>query len=266
MAKPMDHKAERGASSHDRLLAVLSLFSLEQPSWTVEQAAEALGVSVTTAYRYFASLSRIGLVSPLSRASYALGPAIIEWDRQVQLRDPMLLAARPVMAELAGAAPGAIVLLCRRFRDRVLCVHQLVGEEAQAPVSYERGRPMPLFYGATSRIILAHLPPRELRTLFAANQAEIAAAGLGADWAAFRTGLKALRRAGFCVSRAEVDAGRTGLAAPVFDKDQAILGSLTIVLPQQREDPALVQRLAPLLVAGAQEIARTMQNAAGDVA
>ena len=166
-----DRKRRRSSleteSSHVRLLSVLSLFSVDRPNWTVDEAAVQLDVSVTTTYRYFKSLNQIGLLTPVSRAGYMLGPAIIEWDREIQLCDPMLSAARDVMADLIQyAADGSVVLLCRRFRDRVLCVHQVLGQGPQEPVSYERGRPMPLFRGATSKIILANFARRELTTLF----------------------------------------------------------------------------------------------------
>ena len=48
-------------SSADRLLAVLQLFTPERPEWTVETAANEIGVSVSTAYRYFRSLCRLKL-------------------------------------------------------------------------------------------------------------------------------------------------------------------------------------------------------------
>lgn len=257
-------EADNG-SSHNRLLSVLSLFSVERPNWTVEGAAIALDVSVTTAYRYFKSLSQIGLITPVSRAAYMLGPAIIEWDRAIQICDPMLAAARSVMLDLIQyAADGAIVLLCRRFRDRVLCVHQVLGRGPQEPVSYERGRPMPLFIGATSKIILANFSRRELKAVFAAKAKEIAEAGLGREWETFAAGLKELRRAGISISQGEVDRGRTGIAAPVFDAEGAILGSLSFVLPERLADNRMVARMATLTVAGAREIEHAMQLASED--
>ena len=53
-------------------------------------------------------------------------------------------------------------------------------------------------------------------------------------------------------------AGRVGVAAPIFDKDRAVLGSLSLALPAQHVDDTQVERLAPLTVAGAREIERTM--------
>lgn len=251
-----DHSPD---SSGDRLLAVLALFSIEQPGWTVEAAADALGVSATTAYRYFKRLTKTGLISPISGARYTLGPAIIQMDRQIQLCDPMLKAARGVMAELIQyAADGATILLCRLFHDRVMCVHQVMGRGPQAPVSFERGRLMPLFRGATSKIILAYLPARTLKSLYERSRLDIAEAGLGDSWEEFRRQLAELRRAGVAVTSQDLDPGRVGIAAPVFDKERAVLGSLSFVLPAQRADDALRGRLAGLTVAGAREIERAM--------
>jgi len=250
---------DKSHGSGDRLLAVLGLFTADETQWTVEEAAEKLGVSTTTTYRYFKKLTKAGLISPVAGAGYTLGPAIIQMDRLIQAGDPMLNAARGVMIDLVGqAAEGSTVLLCRLFHDRVMCVHQIMGRGPQQPVSYERGRLMPLYRGATSKIILAHLPSRTLKALLAHHAEEIAGAGLGPGWEEFRRGLASIRRAGISVSRGEIDPGRIGVAAPIFDRDRAVLGSLSLVLPAAHADEALVQRLAPLTVAGAREIERTM--------
>jgi DNA-binding IclR family transcriptional regulator len=236
---------------------VLELFSDDQSAWTVEEAAQRLQTSVPTAYRYFKSLARVGLISPGSRAGYTLGPAIIEMDRQIRLRDPLLGAGRPVMEDLIRYSPeSSAILLCRLFHDRIICIHQTVGPGPQLLVSYERGRPMPLFRGATAKIVLAHLPGRTLRRLFDQHAKDIKAASLGHNWEAFKKTLSAIRRAGVCVTRGEVDPGRVGIAAPIFASDGSVLGSLSSVLPANRADENLVGRIAPLTSAGAREIER----------
>jgi DNA-binding IclR family transcriptional regulator len=255
---------DRAHGSGDRLLGVLALFTAAQTRWTVEAAAEQLRVSTTTTYRYFKKLTRAGLITPVSGAGYTLGPAIIQMDRLIQSGDPMLNGARSLMIELAGqAAEGSTVLLCRLFHDRVMCVHQIMGRGPQEPVSYERGRLMPLYRGATSKIILAHLRPRTLKALFAHDAGEIATAELGGSWEEFRRNLAIIRRDGVTVSRGEIDPGRVGVAAPIFDKDRAVLGSLSVALPAAHADETLVRRLAPLTVAGAREIERTMNSGSG---
>jgi DNA-binding IclR family transcriptional regulator len=261
MAQKRATTYDRSESSGDRLLSVLDLFSVDRPQWTVDAAAIALGVSATTAYRYFKRLTKAGLITPVSGAGYALGPAIIQLDRQIQICDPMLTAARAVMVDLIQyAAEGSTILLCRLFHDRVMCVHQVMGRGPQEPVSYERGRLMPLYRGATSKMILAHLPTRKLKSLFAHDAREIAAAGLGRSFDEFRRILAALRRAGVVVSRGEIDPGRLGIAVPVFDRDRTVLGSLSFVLPASRTDEQRIARLVSLTVAGAREIESAMNH------
>ena len=92
-----------------------------------------------------------------------------------QLTDPLLQVAKPIMTEFLRLGPASsTVLLCRIFRETVLCVHQATEANTGTGVSYERGRPMPLFKGATSKIILAYLPLRDLRRLYEVHRMQIA--------------------------------------------------------------------------------------------
>ena len=249
-------------ASPDRTISVFKLFTLDRPEWTVEDAAVALQVSTSSAYRYFAALTEAGLLTTVASGHYILGPAIIQYDRQIQLTDPLLQVAKPIMADLMRFAPAnSTVLLCRIFRETVLCVHQAVEADRQMHVSYERGRPMPLFKGATSKIILAHLPLRDLRRLYDAHRASIEEAALGDGWEVFRKTLATMRRAGHAVTNAEVDPGRIGIAAPILDSHSHVLGSISYVIPASEE--RAVARLVSLATAGAREIEQCMQAGPG---
>ncbi len=242
----------------DRTIGVLKLFTIDRPGWTVEEAAAALEVSVSSAYRYFAALLEAGLLATDASGHYILGPAIIQYDRQIQLTDPLLRAAKPVMTDLMRFAPvDSTLLLCRIFRETVLCVHQVTEKDRQTRVSYERGRPMPLFKGATSKIILAHLGSRDLRRLYEANRAQIGAAKLGDEWDAFRKTMAKIRKIGHVVARAEIDPGHIGIAVPILDSHNRILGSLSYVVPTSEE--RAVPRLASLAATGAREIEESMR-------
>jgi DNA-binding IclR family transcriptional regulator len=240
-------------SSLERMLGVLDLFSLDRPVWTADALAAALGYTRSTAYRYVKELVDAGLLARAGGGSYMLGPRIIELDRQIRLCDPLLAAAAPVMRGMLANHGAEVILLCSLYRDKVLCVHQ---ERRDFPrdISYSRGRPMPLFRGATSRVMLAYLPDRQLARLFDRNRDEIAAAGLGASWEEFTAGLRALRRAGYCVSRGEVNEGVVGVAAPIFDGERRMIGSLSRVLTQDDFDMAGEDAIARSVMDAAQEI------------
>jgi DNA-binding IclR family transcriptional regulator len=244
----------------DRSLSLLKLFTLQRPAWTAEEAAAVLDVSMSTIYRYLLALEDIGLITATSPGRYVLGPAIIQLDRQIQLTDPLLIAARPVMDELVNFAPdSSVVLLCRSFSDKVLCMHQVLSNGPAPLVSYDRGRPMPLFRGATSKIILAFLPPRHLKALYQAYQADVQAAGLGESWDVFRANMAALRKAGYARTEGEIDKGRLGIGVAVLNDDKHAVGSLSYVVGDDL-DPRLLARLVSLLQTGAREVEDGLRN------
>jgi DNA-binding IclR family transcriptional regulator len=245
-------------SSADKVLSVLALFGAERSVWSVEDAAARLDVSMSTTYRYFNSLVACGLLDRIHRNQYVLGPAIIEHDWQIRMADPVLKIAKPVMTDLLRSTDGsATVLLCRLYRQRVMCIHQETNRLDDPVSSYERGRPRPLLRGATSKIILACLPTRTMANLWRDHQDEIVATGLGTTFDDFKATLRVLRRNGFCVSRGEVDAGRIGIAAPIFDGSDRIVGSLSVVLYSAETSDRSINRLAALVVAAAREIVWT---------
>lgn len=246
--------------SADRLLGILDLYA-ERPVWTAEALARRLRVSVSTAYRYVRSLCRAGLLDPAGGARVVLGPAIIEYDRRIRDSDPVLTVAAPIMQKLAARAgrEGAVVLT-RLYRDRVMCVHQQSARGGNGHLTqYERGRPMSMFKGATSKVILAFLPDRKLKRLFLARRDEIRVARLGNDWKSFKANLKEIRRDGFCQTISEITPSRTGIAAPVFD-ERGVIGSLSVVIPARRPASAALQRMAVSVVEKAAEISEQLKS------
>ncbi len=245
----------------DPVLATFSLFTLEKPVWTAEEAACTLDLSLSSVYRYLASLNEVGLVTTATPGNYTLGPAILQLNLQLQLTDPLLLASQNIMAALIDyAPPDSTMLLCRYYGDRVLCVHQVIGEAPQTQVGHQRGRPMPLFQGAPSRAILAYLSPRTMRRVYDANVANISVIGLGNNWNEFRMALTRMRKSDFVVSYHEIDADRIAIAAPILELDLHALGSLSYVLSETDADPSLIRRLGALVSSAAREIGAKLRG------
>ncbi|WLS00680.1 IclR family transcriptional regulator [Shinella sumterensis] len=248
----------------DKLFAVFSLFTYEKPEWTVDEAAEQLGYPVSTAYRFFKSLSDEGLIVAYAAGRYVLGPAIIQLDRQIRLQDPLIKAGSSIMKRLAAESPfDGTFLLCRLYRNQVICVHQEARGFSDLTVSYERGRLMPLHRGAASKIILAHLPVRPVRAYQATNATDIEAAGLGGDWETMKQSLRRIRKAGICITHAELDNGAIGIAAPLFLLDESVVGSLGLVLLEQDINKQLVPTISQKLMAAAAEITARLRTKTG---
>ena len=217
------------ATTADRVLGILALFGGDRWRWTVEEAAEELGVPTSTAYRYFKSLAQAELLSAHMTGQYMLGPAICVLDRQMRLHDPFINAARTEMNRLAAENPDTIILLSRLYKNTVMCVHR-EGKQLTAH-GYERGRPMPLHLGAASKVILAHLNAKQLRSLSRAGDGRPSF-----DEPAMRDELRRIKAQGYAITRGEIDKGAVGISVPVYRDGQALEGSLSFVLDATREN------------------------------
>lgn len=236
-------------SQLDKVLQVLAAFSEARPVASAEEIALELDIPRTTAFRYLSQLCDSGLVSKQS-GRYSLGPRIIQLDFLMRRSDPMLLAARSVMASLA-AATHCSVLLSSLYGDQILNVHHEAGSDTTV-FSYGRGRTLPLFRGAASRVILAHLTPARLRAIYAQHHGS---AELGdQDWKSFSEAMRQSRRNGHYISQGEVDAGVTGIAVPVFNADKLVAGSLSLVFDSERAGLFNTDLLVRMLQQGGEAI------------
>ncbi len=226
------------ATTADRVLAVLALFSGNKWTWTVEEAACELGIPTSTTYRYFKSLADAELVSSQVTGSYVLGPAVCGLDRAMRMHDPLINAARPVMREMVEKNENTIILLARLYKNKVMCVHR-EGTSLKA-TGYERGRPMPLDRGAASKVILANLPARQLRSLAKENAVDGTS-----EIEDLRDELKRIRSQGYSITYGEIDPTKVGVSVPVFRSKEVLEGSLSFVLEADAGDSTkeMVERL-----------------------
>lgn len=241
-----------------RLPRILASFDLAHPIRRPAELMRELGVSRASIYRDLADLEQAGLLERVAGRGYALGPLIVELDRQIRLADPLINAAGSLLPALATEL-GATVLLCRLHAGKVLCVHQEHAAGSGLPVSYERGRAMPLYRGATSKIILAHLTPAQLQIHWQRDREQMIAAGLAEDFTGLCHHLSALRTAGLCVASGEVDEGLTGFAVPLLDGPR-ILGSLSVVVARDRLNELQARRIRTRLIAVAGTIESRVES------
>jgi DNA-binding IclR family transcriptional regulator len=239
----------------DRYTAVLRLFTEAHSEWTVPDMAEALGVPQSTVYRTVHDLVAENFLETASDARYRLGSVFIEFGRLLRLTDPLLKAGSQVLRDVVGQMDVPCVgLLCRLYNDKVMCIADEISPRATFRSSYERGKPMPLTQGATSKVILAHLPARRFNRL--------AEHWPDANASAFRSELQSVRRRGVCISSGEIDKDVVGIAAPILRKGTGVLASISLVLPVASTTPAFIDRVAQMTMEGARHIEQVLEDAA----
>ena len=244
------------------MLSVLDLFTIDEPRWTVDGIATSLGFTQSTAYRYVSELCGSGLIAPMGSGAYALGPRIIELDRQIRQTDPLVGLASRVAPTLLEAVLKGVVTLASVRGDAVLSVFQ-AKKPADLELSFDRGRSMGLFRGAAAKAILVQLPRARLTKLFLHRQPEIAEAGLGPSWVEFWGNMQAMRRRRVVVSRGEAEPTSWGVAAPVVDAERSVFSSITLVMPADSFSEREAARLSAVVVDAAEAVTTGLASTNG---
>jgi DNA-binding IclR family transcriptional regulator len=244
---------DKAFSSLARMLGVLDLFTEEHPVWSAEAVAEALEVSIPTAYRYVKLLVESGLLQRSAESQYSLGPRIIVLDHFIRAGDPVLQHAIPFMQELVETT-GFDCVLSGLYGQQVLDTHREYGK-TPADLGYGRGRPRPLFLGGAPKVILSCFTPTALHKVFDQRRDEIAQAGLPTEWPTFRKYYSNIRKTGHYLSLGELEPNLAALAAPLQKADGTVLGAISLV--------TTVQRMA---VIDAPKLAALVMRCAGDIA
>jgi DNA-binding IclR family transcriptional regulator len=250
-------------SSQDKMLALLDAFSADAPVWSAEALIERSGLPSSTCYRYLKSLHQAGLLARVGSGSYVVGPRVLAMDRISRLTDPVYSIGSPVVQGLSQQT-GFSALLSVLYSGSVMCVQQVATPDAPAGL-FGRGEQRPLVAGASANIILAHLPSHQLRSLFAKQREQLAQAGLGADWDSVRDNLKAIRQQGYSYSAGEYRRGIAGVAAPLFNRDGEVLGSIALATSTRSPRLKKFKSLAPQVIEAAADISRRIGETANVV-
>jgi DNA-binding IclR family transcriptional regulator len=260
---------EESASSVAKAVDVLTLFGADTPALRIEHITSRLGYTRSTAYRYVRELCAAGLLASRPEGRYSLGPRIVELERLLRVTDPLYQAGCAILPPLRS--DDCVYLLQELSReDQVLCIYKEGPDELRHGgrafvLNRERGLPFPLFRGAGSLALLAHLPPERIQRAYLSSAEQIAGAGLGTSWPEFRTAMAAIRRRGWALVRRADAPHVVGIAVPVLvGAERRVIGSLDYVIVLADLDEAaerdLAARLDGVAVAIAAEYERISQN------
>lgn len=243
-------------TSLSKMLMVMDLFDEHQASWTADAICERLQLSPSSGYRYIRELAAAGLLTRLSKGTYALGPRIIELEYVMRTSDPVAKVGLSILRRLSEVT-GCDVLFSNIYGSHIINVLHVRGIES-LEITYTRGRQHPLFRGAAAKSILPYLGRSQLVKIYNANALGAAEAGLGNDWLQFWRHLQAIKQQGFCESHGELDPGLHGLGVPVL-LSGIVEGSVTLVYTSDRAKVLSVDGLLEQMRVAVSELAQAIQ-------
>jgi DNA-binding IclR family transcriptional regulator len=221
-----------GVGVLDRSMALLDL--LGDGPRTLRSLSEASGLPRPTAHRLLLALEAHSMVARETDGAFRLGPRLTELAARAGHGLGLAGLAAGVLARLHEQT-GESVQLYLRSGDRRLCVAARdsgTGLRDSVPV----GALLPLDAGSGGKVLLAWSD--DAGRFPAVPQAQLAA----------------VRRCGWASSVAEREPGVASVSAPVLS-DGRLLGALCVSGPVSRLGSSPARRLAPLVVAAANELA-----------
>jgi len=231
----------------ERALDILLCFT-DSTDLSLTEISQRVRLHKSTVHRLLASLEGKGFVlrDPMSE-KYRLGFRIWELSANLTRSDDPALILLPEMERLRDQLGETISLYVRDGleRVRVQAVQSNQAIRRVAPI----GARMPLYVGASSKILVAFAEPEVRQKLLSE---EVWPPGL--DRSAFLEQLDEARALGYATSVEEREPGAAAVAAPILNSAHRLVASLAVSGPANRLTPKMMDAYAPLLMDAAKRM------------
>jgi DNA-binding IclR family transcriptional regulator len=241
----------------ERTFVVLSLFTPEQRDWTVTEMGRATGLPVPTVYRIVCALHRHGFLSRHEMSKrYRLGPAIMRLGRMAAMTLDLRVASHPVLQRISTRTKETSLLtVVSESRCSAVCLDRVESREPLR-LSVQPGREIPLYAGASQKILLAHLSATDAGRILDEPLKPLCSSTI-TDPDGLRVELSSIRRRGWAASCEETNPGVWGLAVGLIDEYGYSVAAIGVAGPCERKPRALGPWLS-VLSDGAAEVAREL--------
>jgi len=239
------------SSTVDRAIDVLFHIHAQERACGVSELGRALGMPRSSVHRLLATLARRGLLDRVEGGRYQPGLGLVALGLGVLDREPVAVAARPVLDEQAARFGETVFLtVLHQGSIRVLDKAEGSGFLRAAP---QVGSPVPVHATAVGKLWLAFAP--QAVALASELRAFTPSTLLGGP--ALQAEVALTRRRGFAESHGEWIEGLSVVAAPIFasSRGRQLEGALALAAPTAR-----LQALRP------EQVGRSLQAAARRVA
>jgi DNA-binding IclR family transcriptional regulator len=214
----------------------------------VREMAIALKVAPSTAHRLCTALTASGLVSRDRRSGrYALAPECFRIAQLALIRAPVRRIALPHLRELVSACDETALLGIYDSNRQEMMFAASVESANVLRYVLELNKWMPIYAGASGLAIMAFLPEVERHSIVERTRlTPLTERTLTVEYR-LENELAAIRSRGYALTRGQRIHGAIGLAAPIFNPANEVIGDVCLTIPEQRYEPASEARLAALL-------------------
>lgn len=242
--------------SFARGLSVIRSFSAQAPSQTLSEVAQRTGLTRAGARRILLTLEGLGYVEMQGR-QFRLTPKILDLGFAYLSSLPLWNLAEPVMESLVADVKESCSAAVLEGNDIVYVLR--VPTHKIMSINLGLGSRLPAYCTSMGRVLLADLPPDDMRARLAASERRALTARTVTDLAALEEIIAQVRQQGWALVNQELEEGLMSLAAPIHDRSGRVIAAMNIS-GQANRTPAqqMIEEFLPKLLAAAQRIARLM--------
>ncbi|OXM84957.1 IclR family transcriptional regulator [Paenibacillus rigui] len=236
----------------ERALDILLCFT-ESEDLSLTEISARVSLHKSTVHRLLASLEGKGFVlRDAASDKYRLGFRIWELSANLNHSDDPALILLPDMERLRDQLDETISLYVRdgMERVRVQAVQSNQAIRRVAPI----GARLPLYVGASSKILVAFAEPQVQETLM-----EGPAWPPGLERSAFLQKLDEAKTLGFATSVEEREPGAAAVAVPIFNRAHRLVASLAVSGPSNRLTLEKMMEHAPVLMEAARRMGKMLK-------
>ena len=233
-----------GHRSANRVVDILELLAGSRDGLALREVSAELEAPKSSLLPLLRALTARRYLEQAGTGEYRLGPKALELGDGAPSHRALPDLARPALIELMRRT-GETVFLGALTTDRTAVVYvDIVQSEQIIRYAAGVGDRRPLHATSTGKAILAFLPVDEreeiVKLLTLVRETDRTVTTLSA----LRASLDDVRRHGVCVSVDELVRGATGIAAPIFDRQERVVGACAVGAPTDRVRPQLRQLAA----------------------
>ncbi|WP_217253824.1 IclR family transcriptional regulator C-terminal domain-containing protein [Streptomyces sp. AC602_WCS936] len=240
-------RAPHFVRSFERGLAVIRAFDADHPALTLSEVARASELTRAAARRFLLTLADLGYVHTDGRL-FRLTPRVLELGYSYLAGFTLPQIAAPHLEQLVAQVRESSSL-CVLDGDDVVYVARVPTSRIMT-ASITVGTRFPAHVTSVGRVILADLPDAEIEDRLGRADLRPHTARTLTSADALRAELRRVRRQGYSLVDQELEDGLRSVAAPVRDRDGAVVGGVNIAVHAGRNSVESVRRdLLPHLLA-----------------
>ncbi len=238
-----------------RAFSILKVFSDERPSWGLTDLAKEVALNKTTTYRLLTALESEGMVMRNGDETYRLGPEVVVLGGRALRQNDLRRVARPYLERLAEET-GETTSLDVLVDEDVLLIDEVIGPRLTGSMS-SLGTRHPAYATASGKAILAFLSDEKLEPFLRRPLPPITDETITSPDLLIQQ-LQEVRTLGYAVNREELEEGLVVVAAPVYNHDGDVVGSISLGGTSLRFTPERIAEMGTLIRDTAGEISRKL--------